>query len=60
VEARFDQVLQIHQKETIIALSAGMITKPLPLDNEGFPVFESRLCAAYLRRQGLGICQHLL
>jgi uncharacterized SAM-binding protein YcdF (DUF218 family) len=53
VEARFDRVLQIHQNETIIALSAGTVHKPPPLDSEGFPVFESRLGAAYLIRHGM-------
>jgi uncharacterized SAM-binding protein YcdF (DUF218 family) len=53
VEARFDRVLQIHQKETIIALSAGTVHKPPPLDSEGFPVFESRLGADYLIRKGV-------
>jgi uncharacterized SAM-binding protein YcdF (DUF218 family) len=53
VEARFDRVLQIHQNEPIIALSAGTVHKPPPLDGDGYPVFESRLGAAYLIRSGV-------
>jgi uncharacterized SAM-binding protein YcdF (DUF218 family) len=53
VQSRFDRVLEIHQKQFIIALSAGTTHKPPPLDSEGFPIFESRVGADYLIKKGV-------
>ncbi|UCH95510.1 MAG: YdcF family protein [Candidatus Aminicenantes bacterium] len=53
VQQRFDRALEIHQKEYIIALSAGTTHKPPPLDINGFPVFESTVGADYLIKKGV-------
>jgi hypothetical protein len=53
VKRRFDKVLDLHKGETIITLSAGTLLKPPPLDNQGFPVFESVAGAKYLMNHGI-------
>lgn len=53
VQNRFDRALEIHQNQYIIALSAGTTHKPPPLDNDGFPIFESRIGADYLIKKGV-------
>jgi hypothetical protein len=53
VQSRFDRVLEIHQNQYIIALSAGTTHKPPPLDEDGFPIFESRVGADYLIEKGV-------
>lgn len=53
VQQRFDRALEIHQKEYIIALSAGTTHKPPPLDIDGFPIFESIVGADYLIKKGV-------
>lgn len=53
VQSRFDRVLEIHQNQYIITLSAGTTHKPPPLDSEGFPIFESRVGADYLIKKGV-------
>ena len=45
--------MQIQQGEYIITLSAGTTHKPPPLDDRGFPIFESIAAANYLVRRGL-------
>lgn len=53
VQSRFDRALEIHQNQYIIALSAGTTHKPPPLDNDGFPIFESVVGANYLIKKGV-------
>ena len=53
VKRRLDRALQIQQGEYIITLSAGTTHKPPPLDDRGFPIFESIAAANYLVRRGL-------
>jgi hypothetical protein len=53
VKRRFDKVLEIYNNEYIITLSAGTLLKPPPLDNRGFPVFESVAGAKYLINNGI-------
>jgi len=53
VQSRFDRVLEIHQNQYIIALSAGTTHKPPPLDKDGFPIFESVVGANYLIKKGV-------
>lgn len=53
VQSRFDRALEIHQNQYIIALSAGTTHKPPPIDNDGFPIFESRVGADYLIKKGV-------
>jgi hypothetical protein len=53
VKRRFDKVLEIYNNEYIIALSAGTLLKPPPLDNRGFPLFESVAGANYLINNGI-------
>jgi len=51
--ARLDHALQ-HHKETrwVVCLSGGTVHKPPPLDENGYPVFESRAAANYLIEHG--------
>jgi len=53
VQRRLDRVIEIHQGEPIITLSAGTIHKPPPRDNNGFPIFESVAAAGYLIKKGI-------
>jgi len=53
VKRRFDKVLEIYCGEIIISLSAGTPLKPPPLDERGFPIFESVAGANYLMRNGI-------
>ena len=53
VKKRLDRAIEIHQDEYIITLSAGTTHKPLPLDRDGFPVFESTAGAKYLIKKGV-------
>ena len=53
VQRRLDRALEIEQGETIITLSAGTVHKPPPLDDSGFPIYESVAAADYLVRTGL-------
>ena len=53
VKKRLDRAVEIHQDEYIITLSAGTTHKPLPLDRDGFPVFESAAGANYLIKKGV-------
>jgi uncharacterized SAM-binding protein YcdF (DUF218 family) len=60
VKRRFDRLLEIYQGETIIALSAGTLFKPPPLDGRGFPIFESVAGAGYLIKNGIPPAKILL
>jgi uncharacterized SAM-binding protein YcdF (DUF218 family) len=53
VKNRLDYAAQIQQGEILIPLSAGTTHKPPPLDQQGFPVFESVVSALYLRERGI-------
>lgn len=50
---RLDRAVEIYRGEYIIALSAGTTHKPPPLDDEGFPIFESVISADYLVKKGI-------
>jgi DUF218 domain len=52
VENRFGRALEIAAGAPIIALSAGTVHRPPPLDAAGRPIFESVAGAAYLRQSG--------
>ena len=53
VKLRLDQAVKIRDTEYIITLSAGTVHKPPPLDEKGFPIFESIAAARYLIKQGI-------
>lgn len=53
VKSRLDHALKIHSTEYIIVLSAGTVYKAPPLDEDGFPIFESIAAANYLVEQGI-------
>jgi uncharacterized SAM-binding protein YcdF (DUF218 family) len=53
VKSRLDHAVKIHSTEYIIVLSAGTVYKPPPLDENGFPIFESIAAAQYLVNQGI-------
>lgn len=53
VRARLDRALERRRGEYLIALSAGTPHRPPPLDQDGFPIFESMAAAAYLVKQGV-------
>jgi hypothetical protein len=53
VKSRLDHVIKIHSTEYIIVLSAGTVYKAPPLDENGFPIFESIAAAQYLVDQGI-------
>jgi len=53
VQRRLDRAIALHRGECIIALSAGTTHKPPPLDNDGFPVYESVVSANYLIKKGI-------
>lgn len=52
--ARLELALSRYRKGLIlITLSGGTVHKPPPLDEEGYPLFESRIAAEYLMDQGI-------
>ena len=53
VKIRLDRAINIHQTEYIIVLSAGTVYKAPPLDENGFPIFESVAAAKYLVKHGI-------
>ncbi|HYP14350.1 MAG TPA: YdcF family protein [Bryobacteraceae bacterium] len=53
VKNRFDLALRLHRGEPIVCLSAGTPHRPPPLDEFGFPIFESAAGARYLMSKGL-------
>lgn len=53
VKCRLDHAIEIHQTEYIIVLSAGTVYKAPPLDENGFPIFESIAAAKYLVKHGI-------
>jgi len=53
VEARLQRALDLEQGEPIITLSVGTTHKPPPLDEHGFPIFESVAAASYLADHGI-------
>lgn len=53
VRNRLDRALERHRGEYLIALSAGTPHRPPPLNEDGFPIFESTAAAAYLLEQGV-------
>ena len=53
VRRRLDRAMQIHDREYLITLSAGTTHKPPPLDERGFPIFESIAAARYLVQRGV-------
>jgi DUF218 domain len=53
VKIRLDHAIKIHSTEYIIVLSAGTVYKPPPLDENGFPIFESIAAAKYLVNYGI-------
>ncbi len=56
-QRRFDRLIELHrggvEYRRIITLSAGTTHKPPPVDDSGFPIFESLAGAAYLVRMGI-------
>ena len=58
--ARLDRAISlISQTRYIAFLSGGTVHKPPLLDQDGFPIFESRQAALYLVHQGLNPAQLL-
>ncbi len=53
VKNRLDRAAALHQGEFIITLSAGTVHRPLPRDEQGYPLFESVLAAKYLTSRGI-------
>lgn len=51
--ARFDLALAVHRDELLIPLSAGTTHKAPPLDEGGFPIFESIAGGRYLALHGI-------
>lgn len=52
--ARLDAALSLQRStDWIITLSGGTVHKPPPLDQQGYPVFESRKAAEYLASSGV-------
>jgi uncharacterized SAM-binding protein YcdF (DUF218 family) len=49
---RLERALSLYDGEYIITLSAGTVHKPNPLDEEGFPIFESIAAARWLTAHG--------
>lgn len=60
VRSRLDHALNIWQGEYVVALSAGTPHRPPPLDERGFPIFESEAAARYLLERGLPAARVLL
>lgn len=59
VQQRFDHALARQTGEPLIALSAGTVHRPPPLDVAGYPIFESVAGAAYLMQRGIPPAQIL-
>ena len=54
VIARLDRAARLVEQTTwVAALSGGTVHKPPPLDQSGFPLFESRQAASYLISRGI-------
>lgn len=53
IKRRLDLAVQISGSEPILALSAGTVHRPPPLDKRGFPVFESTAALHYLMKKGI-------
>lgn len=54
VLARLDRAVSLsEQSDWLATLSAGTVHKPPPLDQDGFPLFESRQAASYLISRGV-------
>ena len=53
VRRRFDLAIRISSGEPIVALSAGTVHRPPPLDELGFPVFEAIAAMHYLIKKGI-------
>ncbi len=53
VKKRLDCAISLYQGEYLLTLSAGTTHKPPPLDNFGFPIFESIAAANYLQSKGI-------
>ena len=53
VRLRFDRALTFYHDEWLMPLSAGTTHKPPPLDQNGFPMLESVIGAAYLIEKGI-------
>ena len=52
--ARLEKALEFEgSSQWLIPLSAGTVHKPPPLDQRGFPIFESRAAADYLVKAGV-------
>jgi hypothetical protein len=52
-QRRLDRAIAIKKFDFVITLSAGTTHKPLPLDEKGFPLFESVAAAKYLLQHGI-------
>ncbi len=52
-QRRLDRVVQIKNFDFVITLSAGTTHKPPPLDEKGYPIFESVVAAKYLLQKGI-------
>lgn len=52
VASRCDRALQVARGAPIILLSAGTPHRPPPIDDQGFPLLESKAAAAYLLARG--------
>ncbi len=53
VKERLDFAISLQKGEYILTLSAGTPHKPPPIDNYGFPIFESIAAANYLQSKGI-------
>jgi hypothetical protein len=53
VERRLERAVERHRGEYILALSAGTTHRPPPVDERGFPIFESVAAARYLIAAGV-------
>jgi len=53
VQRRLDRAVQLRGGGYIVTLSAGTTHRPPPLDNSGFPIFESVAAARYLIDAGV-------
>lgn len=58
--SRLDLALEVAGDAFFIPLSAGTVHKPLPLDEGGYPIFESHAAASYLVLKGVAPAKILL